>query len=90
MEHDVGLELRISRSTRSRSRISAIRPSITTPVSRSLSASVTAYSAGSEFSITSSRAAPNVTTRSQISEPIEPPPPVTITALPRTSASRRA
>jgi hypothetical protein len=42
---------------------------------------------GSEFSITSKRAAPKVATRSQISEPIEPPPPVTITALPFTSAS---
>ncbi len=32
----------------------------------------------SEFSITSSRDTPNATSRSQISEPMEPPPPVTI------------
>ena len=35
------------------------------------------------------REAPKVTTRSQISEPIDPPPPVTITALLRISASSR-
>jgi hypothetical protein len=46
-----------------------------------------AYSVGSEFSMINNRAAPNVTSRWQISEPIDPPPPVTITALPFTSAS---
>ena len=35
-------------------------------------------------------AAPKVTSRAQTSEPIEPPPPVTMTALFLTSASRRA
>jgi phosphate transport system substrate-binding protein len=37
--------------------------------------------------MTRRRAAPKVATRSQISEPIEPPPPVTMTDLPFTSAS---
>ena len=51
--------------------------------------SSTACSAGSEFSITRSRAAPNVTTRSQTSAPIEPPPPVTTMDLFFTKFSRR-
>src|ERR1043165_5895097 len=67
-----GLNSLISRWIRSRSRISAMRPSISTSVFRAASDSTTAYSAGSEFSITSNRAAPNVATRSQISEPIDP------------------
>ena len=48
-----------------------------------------ACSAGSEFSITSRRAAPKVTMRSQISAPIEPPPPVTMIDLPFTKRSSR-
>ena len=54
------------------------------------SASSTACSAGSEFSMTSSRDAPKAMTRSQISAPIEPPPPVTTTDLPFTKVSSRA
>ena len=66
---------------RSRSRTSAMRPEISAAAPLAASASSTACSAGSEFSITSRRAAPKVTMRSQISAPIEPPPPVTTTEL---------
>ena len=54
------------------------------------SVSSTACSAGSEFSIMSSRAAPKVITRSQISAPIEPPPPVTTIDRPFKKLSSRA
>ena len=53
---------------RCRSRISAMRPTISASLCLPLSVSMTACSAGSECSITSSRAAPNVTMRSQISD----------------------
>ena len=66
-----------------------MRPAMTAALCFALSASSTACSAGSEFSITSRRAAPKVTMRSQISEPIEPPPPVTTTALPLMKSSSR-
>ena len=70
------------RKMRSRSRMSARRPSIRALACLAASISSTACSAGSEFSITSTRAAPKVTMRSQISAPIDPPPPVTMIDLP--------
>ena len=54
-----------------------MRPSICVRSCFAIRDSVTAYSAGSEFSKTISRSAPKVMTRSQISAPIDPPPPVT-------------
>ena len=74
---------------RSRSRTSAMRLSIAAPVPFCFSASTTVCSATSECSTTINRAAPNAITRSQISAPIEPPPPVTITDLPRMNCSSR-
>jgi hypothetical protein len=48
-----------------------------------------ACNAGSEFSITNRRAAPNVVTRLQISAPIDPPPPVTMIDFPFRKPSSR-
>ena len=84
-----GLNCLMSRMTRSRSRISAMRPSIAALEPFAASASSTAWSAGSEFSITIRRETPKVASRSQISAPIDPPPPVTTADLPCTKASRR-
>ena len=84
-----GLKAVNSSWMRARSRTSAMWPEMAALPCLTASASVTACSAGSEFSTTSSRAAPKATRRSQISEPIEPPPPVTITALPLTKLSSR-
>src|SRR5262249_16145938 len=64
-----GLNSLTSRMMRSRSRMSAMRPSIAAPGFLAASASVTACSAGSEFSITSRRATPKATPRSEISDP---------------------
>ncbi|GJE57964.1 hypothetical protein MPOCJGCO_0040 [Methylobacterium trifolii] len=47
------------------------------------------WSAGSELSTTSTAEAPKATARAQISEPIEPPPPVTMTRRPERKRSRR-
>ena len=85
-----GLKSFISRNTRLRSRTSAMRPSIAACAGLVASASSTACSAGSEFSMMSSRDAPKVMTRSQISAPIEPPPPVTTIDLPLRKVSSRA
>ncbi len=84
-----GLKSLIRRIMRARSRTSAMRPVMSASDCLAFSASSTACSAGSEFSMTSRRAAPKVTSRSQISEPIEPPPPVTTTDLPLTKLSSR-
>ena len=64
------------RKMRVRSRTSARRPSIFALDCLAASISNTACRAGSEFSITSTRPAPKVTMRSQISAPMDPPPPV--------------
>ena len=66
-----------------------MRPEMSALLCLAASVSSTACSAGSEFSITSRRAAPKVTMRSQISAPIEPPPPVTTIDLPLTNVSSR-
>ena len=71
---------------RARSRTSARRPSIFAGDDLVASISSTACRAGSEFSITSRRPTPKVTMRSQISAPMEPPPPVTMMDLPRTKS----
>ena len=83
MKDDVGLEFRHQPEQRARGR-GRRRCGRRSAAALCLVASVssTACSAGSEFSMISSRAAPNVITRSQISEPIEPPPPVTTIDLP--------
>ena len=85
----LGRKVFIRRNMRARSRTSARRPSIFARDCLAASASSTACRAGSEFSITRTRLAPKVTMRSQISAPIEPPPPVTMIDLSRTNASRR-
>jgi len=66
------------RRHRARSRVAAFVAS---------NCSLIANRAGSELSIMSNSAAPRATTRAQISEPIEPPPPVTTTRLSLTKAA---
>ena len=67
-----------------------MRPLIAGCVRLVASVSRTACNAGSEFSMINSRSAPKVMTRSQISAPIEPPPPVTTIERPFRKLSSRA